>query len=271
MTYIGYSAIIPYFSTFAISGSQVEIMPALNLSPLNFEVTNLVINPTEAEIGEAVTISADVTNFSDEAATYVATLWIDSTIEAGQGITMEAGETESVVFTVTRAAEGSYEVRLDRLIGSFNISEVVEAPASFAISDLSVTPSKVKPREQVTISALVTNTGGSEGSYTVVLKINGVEETKKEVILGAGKSETVTFTITKDTEGTYTVNIAGKVGRFTAIVPPLPTLTPTEAPPAPVEPFNWPLIGGLIAGCLVVAGLLGYFFVWRKRGAPRLS
>ena len=129
------------------------------------------------------------------------------------------------------------------------------ASASFTISDLSVTRSEVKPAEQVTISTVVTNIGGSEGSYTVVLKINGAEEAKKEVTLGAGKSETVTFTIAKDAEGSYTVNIDGKVGQFTVIVPPP----------------NWWLIGGIIAGCVVVVGLLVYFFVWRKRSTPRPS
>jgi hypothetical protein len=45
---------------------------------------------------------------------------------------------------------------------------VAPLPASFAVSGLSITPSEVKPGEQVTISAVVTNSGGSEGTYTVV-------------------------------------------------------------------------------------------------------
>ncbi len=148
---------------------------------------------------------------------------------------------------------------------------VAPAPPSFAISDLSVAPSEVKLADQVTISVVVTNAGGSGGSYTVVLQINGAEEARKEVTLGAGKSETVTFIISKDTEGSYTVNIDGNLGQFTVIVSPPPTPTPTEALPVQ-PPTNWWLIGGIIAGCIVVAaGLLVYFFVWRKRGAARPS
>ena len=37
------------------------------------------------------------------------------------------------------------------------------APAIFIVSDLSVTPNEVKPSEQVTVSAQVTNAGGNEG------------------------------------------------------------------------------------------------------------
>jgi hypothetical protein len=146
---------------------------------------------------------------------------------------------------------------------------VAPAPASFTISDLSVTPGKVKPAEQVTISVLVTNTGGSEGSYTAVLEINGAEAARKEVTLGVGKSETVTFSIAKDAEGSHSVNIDDQVGQFTVVIPPPPTPTPTEAPPVQL-PTNWWLIGGIIAGCVVV-GLLAYFFAWRKRSATRPS
>ena len=118
--YVYYTTTITHFSTFAIAGSET-------LPPKNFEVSDLNISPVEAEIGEAtITVSADVTNLSDETGTYVATLWIDGTVEAGQDVNVEAGETEPVSFTVTREAAGSYEVRLDRLYGSFSISEVEE-------------------------------------------------------------------------------------------------------------------------------------------------
>ncbi len=150
------------------------------------------------------------------------------------------------------------------------VPAVIPAPASFAISNLSVTPSEVKPAEQVTISVVITNTGGSEGSYTVILKVNDAEEARKEVTLGTGKSKTVIFTIAKDTERSYSVDVNGEVGWFTVIVPPPPITTPTEVLPVQ-PPTNWWLIGGIIAGCVVVIGLLVYFFVWRKRGASQPS
>jgi hypothetical protein len=197
-------------------------------------------------------------------------------------VTLDSGDSETISFSVTPDTVGERTVNVSGLLGTFKVkapeapptptpvSAVAPAPASFAISDLSVTPSEVKLAEQVKISAVVTNTGGSEGSYIVVLKINGAEEARKEVTLGAGKSETVTFTVVKDLEGSYTVNIDGKVGQFTVIVPPPPAPTPTEVLPVQ-PPTNWWLIGGIIAGCIVVAGLLVYFFVWRKRGTAQLT
>ena len=200
-------------------------------------------------------------------------VWPDATSK----VTVEGGSSETISFSVAPGTAGEYKISIGDLLGTFRVRApappsapvVAPAPASFAIADLLVTPSEVDLAEQVTISAVLTNTGGSEGSYTVVLKIDGTEEAIKEVTLAAGQSEAITFTIAKETEGSYAVDIDGKVGQFTVIVPPPPTPAPVEA--LPVEPpTNWGLIGGIIAGCVVVAaGLLVYFFVWRKRGVLR--
>jgi len=122
-TYVYYTVVITRFSTFAISGSRV-------VPPLKFTATNLVINPIEAETGEDITISADITNLSNTAGAYTVTLWIDGTVEAGKDVSLEAGETAPVSFTVIGDAEGTYQVRLDRLFGSFNIIEAQPAEST---------------------------------------------------------------------------------------------------------------------------------------------
>jgi hypothetical protein len=132
-----------------------------------------------------------------------------------------------------------------------------------------VTPSEVRPKEEVTISTVVTNTGGSDGSYTVVLKINGVAERTKEFTIGAGTSETVSFTIAKDSEGVFGVNINGKTGQFAVIVPVAPT-TPAPIAALPVQPStNSRLVSGIIIGSIIVIGLLVYLFALRRRGAAK--
>ncbi len=105
-------------------------------------------------------------------------------------------------------------------------------PARFALGDLTITPTAVKAGEVVTISIPVTNTGGMEGSYTVVFKVKDVWTTWEnvEVTLNPGQTKTVTYT-TKgqsrmDASGqfqvvpaTYTVSVNGKVGQFTVTAP----------------------------------------------------
>ncbi|MBA7669384.1 hypothetical protein ES703_77514 [subsurface metagenome] len=243
-SYVYYTSPITRFSMFAISGSEA-------LPPVNFEVANLAINPTEAKRGQDITITADITNLSDEAGIYVASLWIDGTIEAGQDISLTANETKAASFTVTRDVEGSYQVRLDRLFESFSVTEVIEAPAAFTASNLTITPSEVDIGEEVTISVLVTNTGDLSGSYEVILKVDGVAIATEEITLAGGASETVTFTTAQDIAGTYSVTVDGLSGTFgvkAVVVPP--------------KPINWQLIA-IIAG--VTAAIVVPLVIRRRR------
>ncbi len=118
-------------------------------------------------------------------------------------------------------------------------------PASFAISNLSVTPQEIRPAEQVAISARVTNTGGSEGSYTVVLNINGVEEARQIITLAPGTSKIVSFPTTRATTGKYTIIIDNNIAQFIVAAPPPPSsgeqptgvvTPPPAAPPSLVLP-----------------------------------
>jgi len=159
-------------------------------------------------------------------------------------------------------------------------------PAAFTLSSLVISPAEVAPGEKVNISVSLANTGGLEGSYTAVLKINGVKEAEQSVTIAAGASKTVTFIVAKEEAGSYSVTVDGVSGSFVVVTPviappppviiappaPPPTppapLPPAPAPPAPVPPApappNWPLIGGLIAAAVIV-GLLIYFLVVRRR------
>jgi hypothetical protein len=127
-------------------------------------------------------------------------------------------------------------------------------PATFQISSLGISPTKVEIGNVVNLTILVTNTGGQSASYQVILKINGVAEATKEVILDAGASEQVSFTTSKEVAGTYSVDINNATGAFEV-----------EQKPAlpPAKPINWGLIGGIIGGVVAAAGLIFLFLVRR--------
>lgn len=133
--------------------------------------------------------------------------------------------------------------------------EVPPAPAAFTVSKLLISPAEVEIGQSATISVIVTNTGGETGSYKVVLKINGVVEASEEVTISAGASKKVTFTTAKDVAGSYSVEVDELSGSFTVKQKP--------APPEVKPPINWPVVGGITAGILVVG--LGVFFLVRRR------
>jgi len=130
------------------------------------------------------------------------------------------------------------------------------APAAFSVGSLDILPDKVEIGESITISVLVTNAGGQAGSYEVILKIDGVVEGSREITLNAGVSASVMFSVSKDAVGTYPVDVNGLGGSFTV-----------REKPAPAKPANWPLIGGIVAGVIVVG--LGVFF-WTRRRPSRV-
>jgi hypothetical protein len=121
-------------------------------------------------------------------------------------------------------------------------------PATLWVTNLSIHPTEVQPNEIVTITVSVANTGGTEGSYTVILKINGEKEAEKSVTIAAGSSEIVTFTVTRDIAGTYLVDVDGLIGVFTV--------------KEKAVLLNWWLIGAIIG--LIAVGLLVYFLIIRK-------
>jgi len=168
-------------------------------------------------------------------------------------------------------------------------------PASFTATDLLINPNEFEVGKTVTISVIVTNTGDLTGTYEVTLKINGAEAEAKEVEVIGGDSEKVSFSVNPGSPGTYTVDLNGLTGSFvvkekaaslaapeahlpapTAALPlpppksesPEPKVSQAKPSPPPLppppseEPINWPLIGGIAAGVLVL-GLFIFFLIRR--------
>ena len=102
----------------------------------------------------------------------------------------------------------------------------------------------------------MTNIGGREGSHLVSLWIDEVLEETKEVILAPEAVKIITFTVTREEAGTYSVTVDRLTGSF--------TVKEKVVPPVIPKPINWPLLGGIIGG-LIALGLLVYFLVVRGR------
>lgn len=209
-----------------------------------FAASKLSISPSEVYIGETVAITVLVTNTGDGAGSYKVVLKINGVVEATKDITLNAGASGEVAFTAVKDVAGSYSVAVNGLTGIF----VVKAPAAFTISALAISPAKVNIGEDITISALVTNTGDLTGTYEVTLKIDNVVVATESVTLAGGASEKVTFTTSKDVAGTYAVNLNGLSGTFVV-----------------KAGLNWPVVGGIIGGVVVVG--LGVFFWMRRKAA----
>ncbi len=176
--------------------------------------------------------------------------------------------------SLTPATNYHFVVRSEDKSGNLGVSDestflTLGTPAAFTTSLLTLSTPEVDVGEEVTISILVSNTGDAPGSYEVVLKINEAVVDTKEVTLAGGASQAVTFTVAEDVAGTCEVSIDSLTDTFVvkAIAPPVtppPATTPPVLPP-PAKPFNWWLIGGIIA--VVAAAAVFVWQTYRRRAA----
>lgn len=103
---------------------------------------------------------------------------------------------------------------------------------AMSFSNLSISPQTVAPGEPVTVSATVTNTGTSSGTFNATLVVNGSVVSAGEASLDAGDQSTVEFTHVFRENGTYAIGInhlreeinVGSVEQTTSQPPETPTL-----------------------------------------------
>ncbi|MGD0352629.1 MAG: hypothetical protein ABSB38_03945 [Dehalococcoidia bacterium] len=114
--------------------------------------------------------------------------------------------------------------------------------AAFQLSGLSINPPEVAARDEVVITAEVTNVTSVDDTYKSELKINNVTESSDKVLVPAGKTQTLTFVIFKDAPGTYKVSLGQLVSQF--VVAESIAAGPVNQLPA--------IPGQTVAGCCAV-------------------
>ncbi|MFC1957566.1 carboxypeptidase regulatory-like domain-containing protein [Chloroflexota bacterium] len=250
--------------------------------PASFVASALSIRPAEVDVGRSVSISALVTNTGDLSGTYEVVLKINDAVLETKQVTLAGDESQTVSFSVTRSVVGEYTVDINGLTGTFKAKEHQALAATFTINTLSISPTEVNTGESIIIAVTVTNRGELTGTYAVALKVNDVAVETREATLAGGASQQVEFKVTEDIAGTYRIDVNGLLDTFTVrgelvITPAEPTIPPPVTESATTttlpekEPFNWGLVGGIVAISIIVVGLLVYFFWWRKRGTTMVS
>jgi hypothetical protein len=143
------------------------------------------------------------------------------------------------------------------------VKGIAPAPAAFTLAGLKITPNEVGTDEPVTIQITAANNGGSQGEYTLTLKVNNVEVEKKEITLGAGKTETVSFQDKRSVAGKYMVDINGNTAEYTVKAGVLVSTSNPVAGKVVETSINWTMY--LIIGAGVVLVLAVGLIIWRRR------
>jgi hypothetical protein len=90
-------------------------------APAAFMVSSLIISLLEVAFEEEVSISVTVTNTGDLEGTYTVTLKINGAVEAIENVELAGGATKLVTFKVVEDTEGTYNVEVNGLTGSFSV------------------------------------------------------------------------------------------------------------------------------------------------------
>jgi len=89
----------------------------------SWSVSNLHISPGQAQPNQQVDISVNIANVGEGTGTYNAALYINGQLENSETVGVAAGSTRNVVFAVTRADGGTYDVSFAGLEGQFTVVE----------------------------------------------------------------------------------------------------------------------------------------------------
>ena len=209
-----------------------------------------------------------VTNIGEETGDYTVTLDCED-VPAGpylrvqETVSLEGGEYDRVEFEVSRNIEGTYQVEVDGLTGSFTF-ETPPRPAEFVFSDLrifypGVIPPEVERDETVTVTVSidVTNIGEAMGGCTVELKVNGEVVDSVDIAAFGGVppdydqvTATQLFELTRG-EGTYEVEVEGFTESFTVLI---------SEPPF----WNRPEFVVAVIGIAIAVAVAGYILMKRR-------
>jgi hypothetical protein len=185
-----------------------------------FELSNLTVSPQEVEVGQSTTISVDVIHTGGPEGTYLVILKIDGVQVDDQNVAVASGATQSASFTVTKEEPGSYIIAVNGLTKTLRVLK----PAEFKTETLVVSPTEVLAGWSATVTVDVTNIGEVKDDYEVTLKVDDKAVETKKVTVAAGATETVSFTLLEDKEGTYNLSVNGLSGTLTVKEGALPTL-----------------------------------------------
>ncbi|MCX5993153.1 MAG: hypothetical protein NT177_02925, partial [Chloroflexi bacterium] len=184
--------------------------------------TVTAVDPAYGQTGQTFDVTIKGTNFSGA-----------TSVSFGPGITVNSFTVNSdskitANITITTGAVGAMSVTVItpvcrcQLTGGFmaipllpnktggsggagTIAAKPYIPPVFVVQNATVAASKAGPGEQVEVTATVTNNGGSNGTTKVILYVNGQEADSKGIALSSGQSTPVSFKVSRNDPGTYSV------------------------------------------------------------------
>jgi hypothetical protein len=133
---------------------------------------------------------------------------------------------------------------------------VQEEGPNLAAAYLLVSPEEGRPGQEFEISINVGNDGGTTGTRSIALYLNGELEQSQTVSVSPGSSKLLVFRVTKWEPGVYQVLLEGNEGQFTVIAPEEARFLP--------GPLGTPGIIVIVVVAIVLIGAIVFVFMRRE-------
>ncbi len=193
--------------------------------PATFVLTDLVVSPTEAYVGEPVQISVNVTNIGEVDGNLTVNLQINNAMKDASNATLVGNSSDIISFTDIENAVGTYNVTIGNLNGNFTLKEAPPLTSKIVLTNLKVDPYEVWADEPVNVTANANNPNNQPDQLMVKITIDDVAAGSQVLKLDAGASQTVLFTVNASSEGKHTIKMNSLSGSFTIVKTGYHTLT----------------------------------------------
>ena len=186
--------------------------------PAEFTLSTLTIDPPQAETGDPILISINITNVGETEGNYTFELLVNNSTKENATVDLVPLESNVTTFTDIETVEGNYTVQIGDLTGTFSVKAAPPETSSITLSKVIATPYEAWVGQPITVKGTATNPSSAADSLSVKLSVNNVVVETKRVDLEAGQSTDVEFNYTSDSEGIFNVKLNNQVTGF-VIVP----------------------------------------------------
>ena len=199
----------------AIGGTEVGTLDVL--APAQIGIVDTETRPQTATVGNRVRVRTTVENTGDISDDITLELTADGTALDSETVEVPSGETATINLSHTFESAGERGLSVN---GEPAGAVTVQAPAAFELDDIEVSQTTVTAGETVTVTAMVENTGGVNGTVRPRLVVGGEPVADRILDLDGGQSEQVAFRHTFEEAGDYSVSVSDEVaGRVTVESP----------------------------------------------------
>jgi len=183
------------------------------LKPAEFHVENFSLNPVEIQVDQESTVSATISNKGEISGSYIIELIFDGETVLSEEIDLSGNGSKTFSHKLSREEPGQYQVAINEQSKTLKVLR----PAETKVSDLTLSATSVKPGQTVVVTAVVSNSGEVAGDHTLSLAVDGKTVENRTITVRENSSENVSFNVSRDYAGRFTVACGGLSKAFTVM------------------------------------------------------